>query len=124
MSKGVADALQLSRGRSERSAGSDIRAARLEEGEPSVRGFPFDFRVASRMKGRPPAAERTFHSQLVEDKLATLLPTIRDEQLAASFAQCWLNTLDTTVHAHDGDLREKDHAKARPTTWIITGMPR
>ncbi|ORY90076.1 hypothetical protein BCR35DRAFT_287273 [Leucosporidium creatinivorum] len=73
------------------------------------------------MKGRPPTAERTFTSKLVEDKLQAILLQIKDPQVAAVFSQCWLSTLDTTVFAHDGDLKEKDHSKARPTTWIITG---
>lgn len=73
------------------------------------------------MKGRPPAAERTFRSQLVEEKLQAVSLHIKDSHLSSIFAQCWLSTLDTTVFAHDGDLKQKDHARARPTSWIITG---
>lgn len=73
------------------------------------------------MKGRPPLSERTFHCQLAEDKLQQLLPTIRDAELRTMLAQCWTNSLDTTVFAHDGDTGERDHARARPTSWIITG---
>lgn len=77
--------------------------------------------VQLKMSGRPRPSARTFHCQLVEDKLQSLSPAIKNAELRRMFEQCWPNSLDTTVFAHDGDLKEKDHQKARPTTWVITG---
>jgi meiotically up-regulated gene 157 (Mug157) protein len=64
-----------------------------------------------------------FVSALVEAKLAASLPLIEDANLRTLFENAWPNTLDTTVFSHDGDLEERDHVKARPKTWVITGEP-
>lgn len=71
---------------------------------------------------RPPPHKRTFYSALAEQKLEATLPLLTSQDARTLFENCWLNTLDTTVFFHDGDLLVADHVKARPESWIITGQ--
>jgi hypothetical protein len=62
---------------------------------------------------RPPIAERKFISEAVEAKIVEMKKTIKDEELAWLFENCFPNTLDTTVtHKIIGD---------KPDTFVITG---
>ncbi|MGN6237470.1 glycoside hydrolase family 125 protein [Dyella sp.] len=62
---------------------------------------------------RPPPAKRLFTSAAVERQLAQTVSMIGDPQLAWLFANCYPNTLDTTVHL--------DTLDGRPDTFIVTG---
>ena len=63
--------------------------------------------------GRPPVSERHFRSQAVELYLQDVTRKIDDPVLAQMFANCFPNTLDTTVQpgAFEGN----------PDTAVITG---
>lgn len=63
---------------------------------------------------RPPLSQRTFSSPLLEARLEAAVGRIRDPDLAILLANCWPNTLDTTVFSHDPD-------PWNPSTWAITG---
>jgi meiotically up-regulated gene 157 (Mug157) protein len=62
---------------------------------------------------RPAAADRTFISTAVEAAISTISAAIADPQLAWLFANCFPNTLDTTV---DFELID-----GKPDTFVITG---
>lgn len=62
---------------------------------------------------RPPARQRRFTSEAVEETIRELKGRIADPDLAWLFENCFPNTLDTTVH-----YTEKD---GRPDTFVITG---
>lgn len=63
--------------------------------------------------GRPPAAQRTFVSEGVENVIANVKTAIRNPQLATLFENCYPNTLDTTVRfSEPGE---------KPDTFVITG---
>lgn len=62
---------------------------------------------------RPHLNQRTFTSQAVEDLIAEVKATIKSEELAWLFENCYPNTLDTTV---DYELID-----GKPDTFIITG---
>lgn len=62
---------------------------------------------------RPPPAQRRFVSAAVEQTIARVSAQIKDPELAWLFANCYPNTLDTTVFT--GTL------EGRPDTYIITG---
>lgn len=47
---------------------------------------------------RPAEAERLFRSEAVENKIAEVTAMLTNERLAWMFANCFPNTLDTTVH--------------------------
>ncbi|MFC1574509.1 glycoside hydrolase family 125 protein [Gemmatimonadota bacterium] len=62
---------------------------------------------------RPPPGERRFTSQAVEETIRRVSADITDPELAWLFANCFPNTLDTTVDF--GSLEGK------PDTFVITG---
>jgi uncharacterized protein len=62
---------------------------------------------------RPPIEDRKFHSPVVEAFLSETGKKIGDPELAAMFANCFPNTLDTTVQV--GEFEGK------PDTTVITG---
>ena len=59
---------------------------------------------------RPPQAQRTFVSAAVEQEIARVSAMIADPKLAWMFANCYPNTLDTTVFSDGPD-----------DTFVITG---
>lgn len=63
--------------------------------------------------GRPPAAQRTFVSESVENRIAHVKSVIRNPQLSTLFENCYPNTLDTTVRFSQSD--------GSPDTFVITG---
>lgn len=63
--------------------------------------------------GRPKEADRKFRSAAVEELIAATSAKIADKELAKIFANCYPNTLDTTV--------EPGHFEGRPDTAVITG---
>ncbi len=62
---------------------------------------------------RPPLADRKFHSVAVEQLIVAVSRKISDPRLAALFANCYPNPLDTTV--------EVGHFEGKPDTVVITG---
>ena len=62
---------------------------------------------------RPPLANRKFVSDAVESTVARIVSAIADPELAWLFANCFPNTLDTTVTF--------EVANGKPDTFIITG---
>ena len=81
-----------------RQAGAVAVAAglRLPSTYPTTKPMTFPSR-------RPAAADRRFHSDAVEAEVARVSKLIRDPELAWLFANCFPNTLDTTVTDADGD---------------------
>lgn len=63
---------------------------------------------------RPPREQRTFISPAVEDFIDRVSARIADPKLRAMFANCYPNTLDTTV-------RFNPNLNGHPSTHIITG---
>ena len=63
--------------------------------------------------GRPKAADRMFRSAAVEELILATSAKIADRELAALFANCYPNTLDTTV--------EPGRFEGKPDTAVITG---
>ena len=65
------------------------------------------------LSGRPPLAQRRFSSAAVERAIESFQAATNSPQLRQIFANCFPNTLDTTVFpgAHDG----------KPDTYVITG---
>lgn len=63
---------------------------------------------------RPAVADRRFTSPAVEAEIERVSALIRDPELAWLFANCFPNTLDTTVTVGVDD-------KGRPSTYVITG---
>ena len=63
--------------------------------------------------GRPPATQRTFVSESVENLIAQVKGTIRNPQLAILFENCYPNTLDTTMRF--------SQSGGKPDTFVITG---
>lgn len=62
---------------------------------------------------RPPVGQRKFVSRAVEETIVRVNGRIGDPELAWMFANCYPNTLDTTV--------EFSSAGGKPDTFIITG---
>jgi len=62
---------------------------------------------------RPTLADRTYHSEAVEEQIKQVKDSIKDPELAWMFENCYPNTLDTTV-----DFEMID---GKPDTFIITG---
>ena len=62
---------------------------------------------------RPPVGKRGFVSEAVEAKIAEVGKKIADPELAWLFANCFPNTLDTTVRTGVAD--------GKPDTFVITG---
>jgi meiotically up-regulated gene 157 (Mug157) protein len=69
--------------------------------------------AAELSQGRPSKAERRFSSAAVEALIPRLQRQIADPALAAIFANCFPNTLDTTVYlgSYEG----------HPDTYVVTG---
>nr|WP_227698790.1 glycoside hydrolase family 125 protein [Sphingomonas hengshuiensis] len=67
----------------------------------------------ARVSQRPVPAERRFTSAAVEAEIARVSARIGDPELAWLFANCYPNTLDTTV--------ETGIVEGRPDTFLITG---
>lgn len=65
------------------------------------------------LSARPAAADRRFTSSAIEAAITTLQTQIADRELAQTFANCFPNTLDTTVFQSDVD--------GKPDTFVITG---
>ena len=65
------------------------------------------------LHGRPPMAERHFHSAVIENVIAEVSSSVSSPELARIFANCFPNTLDTTVFP--GTLQ------GEPDTYVITG---
>ena len=63
---------------------------------------------------RPPVASRKFRSQAVEDEIARVTSMLGNAKLARMFANCFPNTLDTTV-----DYRTD--ADGKSDTFVVTG---
>ena len=64
---------------------------------------------------RPEPQARLFVSRAVEDEIARIAGLLDNERLAWMFANCFPNTLDTTVHY------DEDGADGNPDTFIYTG---
>nr|WP_245892829.1 glycoside hydrolase family 125 protein [Novosphingobium guangzhouense] len=62
---------------------------------------------------RPDIARRNFTSMAVEKEIARVTARIADPEIAWLFANCYPNTLDTTVHVATLD--------GKPDTFVITG---
>jgi len=65
------------------------------------------------ISNRPPIAERKFISEAIETKIVEMKKSIKDEELARLFENCFPNTLDTTVTHKFID--------GKPDTFVITG---
>ena len=63
---------------------------------------------------RPAKAERLFHSKAVEKTIADVQKKLTNEKLRAMFANCFPNTIDTTVHY-------RLDADGNPDTFVYTG---
>jgi meiotically up-regulated gene 157 (Mug157) protein len=62
---------------------------------------------------RPPLAKRRFTSPAIEAKITDVTATVKDPEIAWLFANCFPNTLDTTVTVAELD--------GKPDTYVITG---
>lgn len=63
---------------------------------------------------RPAEADRLFKSEAVEQEIKRILSKLTNKRLAWMFANCFPNTLDTTVHY-------TDDAQGYPDTFVYTG---
>ena len=64
---------------------------------------------------RPAPENRLFTSEAIEAKIAEVTSLLKNKRLAWMFANCFPNTLDTTVHFTESD--ENGH----PDTFVYTG---
>ena len=64
---------------------------------------------------RPAPQDRLFHSEAVEAKIAEVQELLTNPRLAWMFANCYPNTLDTTVHFR------KDEEDGMDDTFVYTG---
>ncbi len=64
--------------------------------------------------GRPALQDRLFVSEAVEKRIAEVTGTLTNPRLAWLFANCFPNTLDTTVHFSEDD-------EGHPRTFVYTG---
>lgn len=64
---------------------------------------------------RPAPQDRLFHSEAVEVKIAEVQELLTNPRLAWMFANCYPNTLDTTVHFR------KDEEDGMDDTFVYTG---
>ena len=62
---------------------------------------------------RPHPSDRLFRSETVDQFISSVTGHIKDKELATLFANCFPNTLDTTVHAGTFD--------GKPDTVVLTG---
>jgi meiotically up-regulated gene 157 (Mug157) protein len=74
---------------------------------------PDEIQNFSHLTERPEPHDRLFRSDAVEEAIETVSSQIADEDLRRMFAQCFPNTLDTTVYhsEHEG----------KPDTFVVTG---
>ena len=63
---------------------------------------------------RPPVHDRLFTSQAVESTIEEVCSKLANPKLAWMFANCFPNTLDTTVHF-------REDSEGRPDTFVYTG---
>jgi meiotically up-regulated gene 157 (Mug157) protein len=63
---------------------------------------------------RPEVAKRLFRSDAVEKEIKRIVKILKNEKLAWMFANCFPNTLDTTVHY-------EEDANGNPDTFVYTG---
>lgn len=70
-------------------------------------------RAADLVSRRPAPADRKFASPAIEAEIARVTARLADPELAWLFANCWPNTLDTTV--------ECTTIEGRPDTFVLTG---
>ena len=63
---------------------------------------------------RPAAEERLFRSEAVEQEIARVCGLLTNERLRWMFANCFPNTLDTTVHY-------REDGEGNPDTYVYTG---
>jgi len=75
--------------------------------------FTKSFVPNSFISNRPPIAERKFISEAIEAKIVEMKKTIKDEELAWLFENCFPNTLDTTI--------THKVIEGKPDTYVITG---
>lgn len=75
--------------------------------------FTKSFMLNSFISKRPPLSERKFVSEAIEAKIVEMKKTIKDEELAWLFENCFPNTLDTTV--------TYKFIGGKPDTFVITG---
>ncbi len=75
--------------------------------------FTKSFVPNSFISNRPPIAERKFISEAIEAKIVEMKKTIKDEELAWLFENCFPNTLDTTI--------THKVIEGKPDTFVITG---
>ncbi|KAJ1399361.1 Six-hairpin glycosidase-like protein [Ochromonadaceae sp. CCMP2298] len=64
---------------------------------------------------RPPPAQRTFRSEVIDGLLMTLRPLMKTEDLGTLLSNCLPNTLDTTVYYYSANTT------IQLDTFIITG---
>lgn len=69
---------------------------------------------AVRISRRPAEADRLFRSPAVEAEIARVTALLTNPKLAWMFANCYPNTLDTTVHF-------RRDAEGNPDTFVYTG---
>lgn len=69
---------------------------------------------AIRKDNRPEISKRLFRSEAVEKEILRVQKLLKNEKLAWMFANCFPNTIDTTVHFRMG----KD---GKPDTFVYTG---
>ncbi len=79
---------------------------------PSMLHTPTD---ALKVNNRPKEKDRLFKSDAVEKKIREVVSLLRNRRLAWMFANCYPNTLDTTVHFSEDD------GQGSPDTFVITG---
>ena len=87
-----------------------LAAAGLASGIAAPRPFGAASTFVSK---RPPLKQRKFVSDALEAQIASVSATIGDEELRWLFANCYPNTLDTTVETGTRD--------GKPDTFVITG---
>ena len=63
---------------------------------------------------RPPVEKRLFRSEVVERVIEETVTLLKNEKLKWMFANCFPNTLDTTVHFRKG-------SDGKPDTFVYTG---
>lgn len=68
----------------------------------------------SHVSNRPPEEKRLFRSTAVEKEIARIQRLLKNHRLAWMFANCFPNTLDTTVHFRKG-------SDGKPDTFVYTG---
>ena len=91
-----------------KAAGGALLTALLPDSAHSASGI-----AADSGPERPQPADRRFRSDVVEQYLADIRARIADRELAHLFANCFPNTLDTTV--------EPGTFEGKPDTVVITG---